>query len=219
MIEVAVRVSELVSSNVNAMVDSASNPVKMVKLLILEIEDAILTLRRESSQAERKVRDLRLLADRHAMAQADWAEKARFAMSKDREDLARSALVERDTSAAAAAAARSDADAAEAGIAEVRATLVALEARLAEARQRQRVAERAQLKRQPAAVPARGTSAYSERVMDRIDTLSGRIDFADEALPSAKAALLEDELAALAQDAKLDNELAALRKSVKKKRA
>ena len=217
MIEVAVRVSELVSSNVNAMVDSASNPVKMVKLLILEIEDAILTLRRESSQAERKVRDLRLLADRHAMAQADWAEKARFAMSKNREDLARGALVERENSAAAAAEARSDADAAEAGIAEVRTTLAALEARLGEARQRQRVAERAQSK-QPAADPTRGTSAYSERVMDRIDTLSGRIDFADEALPSAKAASLEQELAALAQDAKLDSELDALRKSLKKKR-
>jgi phage shock protein A len=218
MIEVAVRVSELVSSNVNAMVDSASNPVKMVKLLILEIEDAILTLRRESSQAERKVRDLRLLADRHAMAQADWAEKARFAMSKDREDLARGALVERENSAAAAAAARSDADAVEAGIAEVRTTLAALEARLGEARQRQRVAERTQPK-QAAAAPARGTSAYSERVMDRIDTLQGRIDFADAAMPSAKAVSLEEELAALAQDAKLDSELDALRKSVKKKRA
>jgi phage shock protein A len=217
MIEVAVRISQLVGSNVNAMVDAASNPVKMLKLLILEIEEAILTLRRESSQAERKVRDLRLLAERHDTARADWAEKARFAMSKEREDLARGALAERENSAAAATAASSDADQVERDIAEVRTTLTALEARLGEARQRLRVSERA-APGQPAAAPS-GKSTYSERVMDRIDTLAGRADFAEAATPSAKAASLDQELAAMAGEAKLDSEMAALRKSLKKKRA
>lgn len=217
MIEVAVRISQLVSSNVNNLVDAASNPGKMLKLMILEIEEAILTLGREVSQAERKARELRLLADRHETARADWDDKARFAMTKEREDLARGALAERENSAAAAVTARGDADLVDADIAEVRTTLAALEARLAEARQRLRAAERA-APAQQSAPPASGKSTYSERVMDRIDTLAKRAEFVDAATPSAKAASLDEELAAMAQDAKLDSEMDALRKSLKKKR-
>jgi phage shock protein A len=217
MIEVAVRISQLVSSNVNNLVDAASNPAKMLKLMILEIEEAILTLGREVSQAERKARDLRLLAKRHETASADWDDKARFAMSKEREDLARGALAERENSAAAAATARSDAEQVDADITEVRATLAALETRLAEARLRLRTAERA-APTQPSAPPASGKSTYSDRVMDRIDTLAKRADFVDAATPSAKTASLDEELAAMARDAKLDSEMAALRKSLNKKR-
>jgi phage shock protein A len=217
MIEVAVRFTQLINSNVNSLVDAASNPAKMLKLMILEIEEAILTLRRESSQAERKARDLRLLAARHETARTDWDDKARFAMSKDREDLARGALTERENSAAAGAAAHSDADRVEADIADVRTTLAALETRLAEARQRLRATERAQPE-SSAPATASGKSAYSDRVMDRIDTLAKRADFADAAMPSAKAASLDEEFAAMARDATLDREMDALRKSLKKKR-
>lgn len=219
MIEVAVRISQLVSSNVNNLVDAASNPVKMLRLLIVEIEEAILTLRREVSQSERRARDLRVEALRHEAVQANWNEKARFALSKDREDLARGALTEREAAANAASAANAAADQLDSDLAGVRETLGALDARLSEARQRLTIAQAAS-PAQPTAKSAHGgTSAYSERVLDRIDTIAGRADFAEAAKPAANAKALDEELAELAREERITGELEALRKSLKKKRA
>ena len=217
MIEIAVRINQLVTSNVNSLVSGAGNPVKMLKLLVLEIEEAILTLNREANQAERRGRDLRLQADRQKAVQADWSEKARFAMSKHREDLARSALAEREAAAALAAVTVKDAVQADRDLSDIRATISMLETRLGEVRQR--MAAMADSAPQPVtAASETGRSKYSERVMDRIDTISKRVDFASEAMPRAKTVSLDEELSAMAIEAKLDDEMETLRKSLKKKR-
>ncbi|MBY0431828.1 MAG: PspA/IM30 family protein, partial [Rhodospirillales bacterium] len=87
------RLTDIINSNLNAILDRAEEPEKLIRLIIQEMEDTLVEVRSsavktiaERKDAERKV--ARLKAERD-----DWQAKAELALSKDREDLARGALV------------------------------------------------------------------------------------------------------------------------------
>lgn len=205
--EFSVRITQLVSSNVNALVDAASEPAKMARLLVAELEEAIIALTRDAAQAERSAKALNTAAEAQAKAAAEWQDKARFAMTKEREDLARGALAERANAEAAAAEARSQAADAATAAQRARAAVAQLEMRLDEARARFKA-----LKDAAGSGPA--ASSHDKR-LDRIETLEKRLDLAGA---EAGTQSLDAELAALAREDQLDAELAALRKKVAKKK-
>jgi len=220
MFEIAVRVKELASSNLNNLVDKASSPAKMLRLLQLEIEEAIIALTRDAARAERRGREAETSARAHDKAAKDWQDKAKLALSKDREDLARGALAERENAEAGAKTMRQAQSDAEAEATALRGAIADLEGKLNETRARLRAEEAAKAVAAPAAA-ARGTAASSGKVDalgERIATLEKRIDFAQASeAGSAKAASLDEELAALQREAKLEAELDALKKGLKKK--
>ena len=88
------RLSDIVNSNLNAMCDSAEDPEKMIRLIIQEMEDTLVEVRSASARilADKKTQE-RLL--RSMKSQAPLGKKAKLALSKDREDLARAALHEK----------------------------------------------------------------------------------------------------------------------------
>jgi phage shock protein A len=219
MFEIAVRVKELASSNINNLVEKAASPAKMLRLLQLEIEEAIIALTRDAARAERRGRDAETSARAHDKAAKDWQEKAKLALSKDREDLARGALAERETADAGAKTMRQAQSDAEAEATALRGAIADLEGKLSETRARLRAEQTAQTA--PAAAAAKGTAASSGKVDalgERIATLEKRIDFAQaNEGTNAKAASLDEELAALQREARLEDELAALKKGLKKK--
>lgn len=218
MFEIAVRVKELASSNLNNLVDKASSPAKMLKLLQLELEEAIIALSGDATRAERRARDASAQAKQQDKAATDWQDKAKLALANDRDDLARAALGEKDTALTAAASLRQAASDAEAERAALGDAISELETKLAETRDRLR----AELsKAEPAGAPAAPAARVNGRVdalTDRLAVLEKRIDFAEAgASAGAKAASLDSELAALKRETQLDEELAALKKGLKKK--
>ena len=89
------RFKDIVSSNINSMLDKAEDPEKLIKLMIQEMEDTLVELKASCAgamAAKTRVARAKTTVAGHA---ADWEGKAKLAVSKGRDDLAREALVEK----------------------------------------------------------------------------------------------------------------------------
>lgn len=131
------RFTDIVNSNINAILDKAEDPEKIVRLMIQEMEDTLVEVR---SAAARSIADKkessRTLAALEKEAR-EWQAKAELAIDKGREDLAKAALVEKAHAERSAGGLRAQLNAIDAGLAQLDDDIARLEAKLADARSRQ----------------------------------------------------------------------------------
>jgi phage shock protein A len=214
------RLSDLITANVNALLDQVEDPERMLAQALREMEQAQALARRHAAAAIAAERRLgRELAQNRARA-AHWREQARAALAAGREDLARRALactLEHDDLARSlegqhAAAVETST--------EVRGALRALETRMAEARHRQRaLAARHRAARVRDEVcraagadvldvsgPFARFARFEERLTDDEDRLLAHAQL------GCSAGDLEAEVAALAVKKRIDLELDALKR-------
>ncbi|MBX7458173.1 PspA/IM30 family protein [Qipengyuania sp. 1NDH17] len=207
MVHIAIRVRELVSSNVSSAIDSASNPAKMLAHLQREIEEALIGLHGDIAKARRQQERKQADLDKAGWTESDWSDKAQVAMDHGREDLARQALMAREDCRSSIAAMKKDVEALEAGIAEMEEAERELEAKREDVRQRLADQRASDGKSGPAA-PANRT----ERRLDHIDALEKRTTFATaEAANDCANASVEREIEAMRREREIEEELAAMR--------
>src|SRR6201994_775576 len=86
------RVATLLRANVNDLIDRAEDPEKMLKQLVLDMENQLLQVKTQVAIA---IADQHLLDKKRAEHEAtakDWQRKAELAVNKQQDDLARAAL-------------------------------------------------------------------------------------------------------------------------------
>jgi len=208
------RLTDIINSNVNAILDQAEDPEKMVRLMIAEMEDALTEVK--SSAAEVVAERIRLERQRELLIakSGDWAEKAELALQKGREDLAKAAL-EQKLVAENETGTLSDRLNQIGGIVDdYQVDIGRLEEKLQSARSRQRllvanhkrVRNRKMIENQIYKVNTSGAFGRFERYENRMDRME-----AEAEVIAASNQGLEQEFRDMAQDNQVDAELKALK--------
>lgn len=213
------RMSDIVQANLNAILDKAEDPHKVIRLIIQEMEETLVEIR---SVAARNIADKKQLLRKQDGLQAqiaDWQNKATIAVKKDREDLARAALAEKNQAQAALDQLGKEQAVIDEAIENLQNDTARLQDKLKEAKGR----EKALAIRQNTAsvrLNAKGTQQV-ERIEDaiarfehyerRIDDLESQVEAYDLV---AKPSSLKDEIAQLEVDENIEKELQAIRKKV-----
>lgn len=211
------RMTDIINSNINAMLDQAEDPEKMIRLIIQEMEDTLVEVRSSSA---------RVLADRKAAARrleqveaeaVTWEDKARLAISKGREDLARAALQEKRAIEEEVASVEAELQATDEHIAQLNDEVSQLQQKLSDARAKQKamlmrsktVESRIKVKRQIQREALDGAFQRFEHFERRMDNLESQLESMDigRDVPPDLAA----EIDALHEDERISEELERLR--------
>jgi phage shock protein A len=216
------RLSDIINSNVNSILDQAEDPQKIIRLIVQEMEETLVEVRATAARmiAERKEADRRLQRVRDA--QADWDRKAELALRKGREDLSRAALIEKAKLADVANALAEESAALAAALAQGEEDIGKLEAKLRDAKARQKAmlareeTANNRLRTRRTLHDPRLADAFTrfEHVERRIDRLEGEVESYD--LGTKKT--LSQEIAELEADAAIEAELEALKARLAKER-
>lgn len=89
------RFRDIVSANINSMLDHAEDPEKMIRLMIREMEDTLVEIKSSCAGVMANGKTVQRQANDARARENDWKDRAALAVSKNRDDLAREALVER----------------------------------------------------------------------------------------------------------------------------
>ena len=217
------RFSDIVNSNINAILDKAEDPEKIVRLMIQEMEDTLVEVRSAAARSIADKKDLNRKIEALEDERRDWDDKAELAMRKGREDLAKAALVEKSRVVTAVDFLKEDYVAVDEGLTKLNEDIARLEAKLEDAKARQK-ALLARHKTANSRLAAR-KKIHDYKIDDamlrfeaytrRIDDVEGRVEAYDLGLPKD----LNHEFASLEAEESVKQELDALKKRVAAERS
>ena len=217
------RTRDIVAANFNDMLDKADDPTKMIRMIILEMEETLVEVRASAARTIADQKEMHRKTVQLDRLQDDWADKAQLALSKEREDLARAALVEKKKAADISDQLKQEIAVLDDALRAYEQDIQKLQNRLREARSRQ-TAIAARLESAENRVKLR-TLMSSERTDDalaRFDQLERRVDYAEgraESLSLAEGgnkATLADEISALEGADAIDDELEQMKRALGK---
>ncbi|HEO72149.1 MAG TPA: phage shock protein PspA [Candidatus Hydrogenedentes bacterium] len=209
------RVRDIISSNINAMLDRAEDPEKLVRLMIREMEDTLVEIKASCAQSIAGKKRVQRQADEMRARAHAWAAKAELAVKKGREDLAREALMEKRRFNERADVLEEEAAQFDGLVESHQQDITALEAKLGMARDKQRILvqrhNRAQGKRRAQESIRRVDTSDAllrfEQFENRIERMEAEADLVNY---GRKPSLLE-AFADLETDEDIEQELEALK--------
>lgn len=211
------RFTDIVNSNINAILDKAEDPEKMVRLIIQEMEDTLVEVRSASAKTIANKKEIAAQINKLHNEGKDWQSKAELAISKEREDLARAALQEKKKCDEYGSTLARELDVVEGQISKLQGEVGQLQDKLADAKARQKtivmrqktVSSRLEIKKTLDSNKVDAAMGRFEQYERKIDDLESQVDAYDLGKKT-----LADEFADLASDDEIDDALAALKKKM-----
>ena len=210
------RARDIFAANMADLLDRAEDPARMIRMIILEMEETLVEVRATAARSIADIKEMRRAVGRLDELQSDWTAKAALALSKDRDDLAKAALVEKQKAGDMADGLRDELAQMEQVLRGYEADIAKLQGKLREARARQN------------AIAARFESAltrakareimHGSRTLDafaKFELLERRADFAEGRCDALGITSLEDEIEQYKASEAIDAELEAMKAALK----
>ncbi len=213
------RTRDIFAANMTELLDRAEDPARMIRMIILEMEETLVEVRASAARTIADLKEIRRACGRLDEIGSNWTAKAELALSKDREDLAKAALIERQKATEMAESLRGEMEQLEQVLCGYEADLAKLQGKLREARARQN-AIATRLESAIARAKAREVmhGSRTEDAFAKFEVLERRADFAEgraDALGMTGPKSLEEAIAELKSSDKVDAELEAMKAALK----
>src|SRR3954468_24201900 len=213
------RSRDIFAANITELLDRSEDPAKIIRMVILEMEETLVEVRASAARCIADGKEMRRALVRLDELQMSWTEKAELALSKDREDLAKAALVERQKAADMANGLREEIAVIDDTMKGYEADIAKLQGKLREARARQNaIATRFESAVTRARAREIMNGNRTEDAFSRFEILERRADFAEgraDALGMTGPKSLEEEIAELRSSESVDAELKAMKAALK----
>jgi phage shock protein A len=212
------RIRDLLSANVNSMLDSAEDPEKMAEEYLRQLNNELYEAKTNVASAMADATKLNTRETQYNVETEQWAAKAEAALRAGNEELAKAALARKVQSSKLAAQYKEQSDAQDQQVEALQQALVQLETRIAETKSKKEliVAKKNRAQTQEAIQrAARGIG--NANAMDKLDQLEERVDdrlAKADAMAKIEGDTLENKFRDLERDSEVDSELAELKKKL-----
>ena len=214
------RFRDIISSNINAMLDKAENPEKLIKLIIREMEDTLIELKAACAGVMADCKRIQRQLDQSEERSAQWQERATLAVTKGRDDLAREALLEKRRADQRSAGLKKDLDEHNVLVSQYQEDIHQLQDKLDAARDKQRMlvqrhsraTSRLQAQDEIRRLESTDAILRFDELENRIERMEAEADLGH----FTRKSNLESEFESLRIDDELEKELLELKSSLEK---
>jgi len=210
------RARDIFAANMAELLDRSEDPSRMIRMIILEMEDTLVEVRATAARSIADIKEMRRAVERLDQLTENWTAKAELALSKDREDLAKQALVERQKAFEMAEGLHAEISQIEQVLKGYEADIAKLQGKLREARARQNaIAARFESALTRAKAREIMNGSRTQDAFSKFELLERRADFAEGRCEALGISSLEDEIDQLKADEAIDAELEAMKAALK----
>lgn len=209
------RFSDIVNANINAVLEKAEDPEKIIRLMVQEMEDTLVEIRSAAAKCIADRKELGRHIEHLEREQKEWNRRAELAVRRDREDLARAALLEKQAIADQVDHMKGEVGNLDAQLDKFNADITQLQSKLNDAKARQRsIVIRHSTASSQLSARKHIHSDKLEEMLFRFENAERRIDRMEseaEAISMGRGRSLADEIAGLEDDDRVEAELADLK--------
>ena len=209
------RTRDIIAANMTDLLDKAEDPAKMIRMIILEMEETLVEVSATAARTIADQKEMRRHIGKLGSLETSWEEKAELALSKGREDLAKAALIERQKATDMVERLESEIVVLDDALKSSETDIAKLQTKLRDARAKQNaIATRIETATNRIRVREAYAGQRVEEAFSRFDMLERRADLVEgraDALSMGAPKSLEEEIAELKSSEKVDAALAALK--------
>ena len=209
------RFSDIVNANINAVLEKAEEPEKIIRLMIQEMEDTLVEIRSAAAKCIADRKELGRHIEHLELENAEWANRAELAVRREREDLARAALTEKQAIGDRVDKMKVELEGLDGQLDKFNSDITQLQGKLDDAKTRQRsIVIRHKTASSQLSARKHIHDDRIDEMLYRFETAEKRIDRVEseaEAINMGRGKNLADEIADLEQDDRVEAELADLK--------